>query len=318
MPMNRLTAWRDGSPHASAVVTVNAIRLHYLDWGGAGEPLVLIHGLGDSPHVFDELAADLVGRFRVLAYSRRAHGESESSGPYDVDTLTEDLRQFLDRLGIDRAHLAGWSLAGRELTRFAELHPDRVRSLIYLDAAYDRTDPAWRRAFESCPLKLFAGPEVMSSLHAYRAWQRGTWFADTPWPDGAEANIRATTIVRPDGSLEPVPSEAAFSAIVAAQYGPGAYRREYAKITAPALFIVAASWLPSRQGDEQMRRMALAWIREAYLPVRRATLARIQSELPTAEIVELSGGSHMDFVFSHRAEIVAAVRDFVGRRCRRP
>ena len=43
----RFDTWEDRSPHASHFVTVNGVRLHYLDWGGSGEPLVLIHGLGD-------------------------------------------------------------------------------------------------------------------------------------------------------------------------------------------------------------------------------------------------------------------------------
>lgn len=307
--------WHDRSPHAGAIVVVNSVRLHYLDWGGRGEPLILIHGLGDSPHVFDDLAPELVDEFRVLAYARRAHGESETHGPFDVDTLTEDLRQFLDRLGLMRVHLAGWSLAGREITRFAELYPNRVHSLVYLDAAYDRTDPAWRRALESCPLKLFASGAVLRSLDAYREWQCTTWFADTAWPNAAEANMRATILEGPDGTLRPVPSDSVLGEIVAAHVNPNAYRRDYRKIVVPALFILAASWLPVNHLDEAARRAAAAWTREHYLPVRKSTLARLRAELSTAEIVELPSGSHMDFVFSHRGQILKFIRDFVTR-CR--
>lgn len=35
------------------------VKLHYLDWGGSGQPLVLIHGLGDSPYIFEDIASDL-------------------------------------------------------------------------------------------------------------------------------------------------------------------------------------------------------------------------------------------------------------------
>ena len=48
--------WTDDSPHGSAFAVVNGVRLQYLDWGGGGDPLVLVHGLGDSPHLFDDLA----------------------------------------------------------------------------------------------------------------------------------------------------------------------------------------------------------------------------------------------------------------------
>src|SRR5215510_5858019 len=98
---------------ASQFVHVNGIRINYLDWGGHGPPLVMIHGLGDSPHIFDELAPLLRSRFHVYAYARRGHGHSDSpEGGYDLTTLTEDLRSFLDSLRIPRADLLGWSLGG--------------------------------------------------------------------------------------------------------------------------------------------------------------------------------------------------------------
>src|SRR5262249_19171899 len=141
-------AWSDRSPHTSHFAMVNGVRLHYLDWGGSGPALLLIPGFGDTPHCFDDLAPDLRDRCRVLAYARRGHGRSQAKSPYDTETLTEDLRQLLDHLGLEAVNLAGWSLGGGEITRFAELHPRRVLTLTYLDAALDRGNPAWRRAME--------------------------------------------------------------------------------------------------------------------------------------------------------------------------
>ena len=43
-------AWSDASPHKNGFVTANGIRINYLDWGGSGPTLILIHGLGDNPH----------------------------------------------------------------------------------------------------------------------------------------------------------------------------------------------------------------------------------------------------------------------------
>jgi pimeloyl-ACP methyl ester carboxylesterase len=63
----RLDTWQDPSRHTSHFVTVNGVRLHYLDCGGSGEPLVLIHGLGDTAHYFDDLAPALRDRWRVVA-----------------------------------------------------------------------------------------------------------------------------------------------------------------------------------------------------------------------------------------------------------
>src|SRR5262245_52915683 len=116
--------WHDPSPHRSEYVTVNGVRLNYLDWGGTGPVLVLIHGLTDSPHVFDDLATGIRDRFHIIAYARRGHGSSGApTGPYDSATLVEDLHQLLDQMRIPRASLLGWSMGGNEITEFAGQYP---------------------------------------------------------------------------------------------------------------------------------------------------------------------------------------------------
>ena len=93
---------------------VNGVRLHYLDWGGAGPPLILIPGFGDTPHCFDDLAPALSDRYRVVAYARRGHGRSEAKSPYDTDTLVEDLRSSSATSGSTQSTWrAGRSGAGR-------------------------------------------------------------------------------------------------------------------------------------------------------------------------------------------------------------
>jgi pimeloyl-ACP methyl ester carboxylesterase len=113
-------AWRDPSPHRSGFIAANGIRLHYLDWGGNGEAIVLLAGLGNTAHVFDDLAPRLSDQFRVYALTRRGYGQSDhpKSG-CDTATLVEDLRAILDTLGIERVNLVGHSFAGDELSGFA-------------------------------------------------------------------------------------------------------------------------------------------------------------------------------------------------------
>ncbi len=123
----------------SDFVNVNGIRLHYLDWGGSGPALVFIPGWGCTAYIFNRFAPRFTDQFHVFGFTRRGHGDSDyPETGYDPDTLAEDLRQFLDALGIDQVILAGHSLAYIELTRFATLYPDRVLKLVFLDAAYDR------------------------------------------------------------------------------------------------------------------------------------------------------------------------------------
>jgi hypothetical protein len=68
--VRHVVEWSDSSPHSSHFAMVNGVRVHYLDWGGTGEPLILLHGLGDSPHCFDDLAPAFTDRHRVVAYAR--------------------------------------------------------------------------------------------------------------------------------------------------------------------------------------------------------------------------------------------------------
>jgi non-heme chloroperoxidase len=139
----------DKSPHKSAFITVNGVRLHYLDWGGKGETMLFLHGIGDTAHTFDDFAPKFTNQFRVLGLTRRGHGESEvPDNGYDTATRVEDVRQFLDALNISRVVLVGFSAAGGEVTMFAGKHPERIIKVIYLDALFDADgQPAlYRRA----------------------------------------------------------------------------------------------------------------------------------------------------------------------------
>jgi pimeloyl-ACP methyl ester carboxylesterase len=96
--------------------------------------LLLLAGMGNDAHSFDQFAPKFTDRFRVLALTRRGFGQSDKPATgYDTDTLVADSRAFLDMLKIKRVSLIGHSFAGWELIRFAELYPDRVDRLVFLD-----------------------------------------------------------------------------------------------------------------------------------------------------------------------------------------
>jgi pimeloyl-ACP methyl ester carboxylesterase len=128
----------DTSPHTEAFVQANGVRLHYLDWGGKGDPLLFLTGYGAPAHVFDSLAHHFTRQFRVLAVTRRGRPPSERPATgYELGTLVADLHGFLRALGLERVHLVGHSFGGTEMTELAARHPERVISLVYLDAALD-------------------------------------------------------------------------------------------------------------------------------------------------------------------------------------
>jgi pimeloyl-ACP methyl ester carboxylesterase len=123
----------------SGFAVVNGVLLHYVDWGGQGESLLFLTPNGGEPvEQFGSVAPQFTDRFRVMGLTRRGQGQSEKpANGYDIDTLVADIVGFLDAMGVNRAHLAGHSVAGAELTRLAGTHPTRVAKLVYLDAAVD-------------------------------------------------------------------------------------------------------------------------------------------------------------------------------------
>src|SRR5258708_9395095 len=163
-------AWSDTVAHKSGFVTANGIRLHYLDWGGLGPVLILIHGGLDNEHIFDDLALASTDHCRLIAYDLRGHGRSAAKAPFDTTTRTEDLRGLMDSLRIAKAHLAGWSLGGNDITAMAGTHPERVDRIVYLEGAYDWDSPAFADALKSLPTEFLAPPIAMTSLDAYREY----------------------------------------------------------------------------------------------------------------------------------------------------
>lgn len=130
--------WTDPSPHETRFVEVDeGVRLEVLDWGGEGPPLVLLAGLGNTAHVFDELAVELTRLGHVYGMTRRGFGESSrpESG-VEVERLGEDVVAVLDALALDAPVLVGHSIAGQEVSYIASRYPDRIAGAVYLDAAY--------------------------------------------------------------------------------------------------------------------------------------------------------------------------------------
>lgn len=112
-----------------------------LDWGGSGPDLVFLTGHGVRADNFNALAGHFRSRFRVIAITRR--GVAPSSRPttgYEKDILIADVTRVLDSLKIETAHFVAHSMGGVEMTEIARLYPERVLSLVYLDAVYDHAD----------------------------------------------------------------------------------------------------------------------------------------------------------------------------------
>jgi non-heme chloroperoxidase len=167
-------AWRDPSPHMVQFVTVDKdVKLEVLDWGGKGRPIVLLAGLGDTAHVFDEFAPKLTPEYHVYGITRRGYGASSapvvSGAAYSADRLGDDVLAVLDALKIERPVLVGHSIAGEELSSVATRHPERVAGLVYLDAAYFYAYYSRSAGVENITLDLTTLQKALAKLQTFPA-----------------------------------------------------------------------------------------------------------------------------------------------------
>ncbi|MGA9959841.1 MAG: alpha/beta hydrolase [Acidobacteriaceae bacterium] len=136
------TAWSlDTSPHTVQFITVDKdVKLEVLDWGGTGRPVVLLAGLGNTAHVFDQFAPKLMASYHVYGITRRGFGASSAPAPiarnYSADRLGDDVLAVIAALKLNRPVLVGHSIAGEELSSIGSRYPEKVAGLIYLDAGY--------------------------------------------------------------------------------------------------------------------------------------------------------------------------------------
>jgi pimeloyl-ACP methyl ester carboxylesterase len=125
------------APHsADQFAVVHGLKLQYVDWGGRGDVVLFLTGLGASAHQFDAFAPRFTANFHVLGLTRRGQGLSDKPpAGYDTATLAEDINGFLDVMRLQPVNLIAHSIGGMEMTRFAVVHPSRAAKLVYLDAA---------------------------------------------------------------------------------------------------------------------------------------------------------------------------------------
>lgn len=115
-------------------VQANGLRLHYVDYGGAGAPLLLLHGTGLLGRIWAELTPALAGSYHVLSLDRRGHGDSDKppSG-YQLEDFAADLISFCAALGLHSIDAIGHSSGGALLGVAAAQQPSLLRRTVLVD-----------------------------------------------------------------------------------------------------------------------------------------------------------------------------------------
>lgn len=112
------------------------MQLHYREYGETGPALVILHGLLGAGGNWHTLASrSLSDSFHVYAVDLRNHGRSPHSDQFDLPTMAEDVRAFLQQTGRSSAHVLGHSMGGKVAMLLALENPEAVDRLVVVDIA---------------------------------------------------------------------------------------------------------------------------------------------------------------------------------------
>ncbi len=122
------------NPEAGHYASVNGIEMYYETYG-SGEPLLLIHGNGQSIVDMHFQVASFARKYRVIVADSRAHGKSGlGSGPLTYMQMMEDYNGLLEQLDVSKAMVLGWSDGGILSLLLAIHHPDKVKKMAVMGA----------------------------------------------------------------------------------------------------------------------------------------------------------------------------------------
>ena len=115
-------------------ITLNELSFHIRDWGGTGQPVVLLHGLASTCHIWDLVAPILADDYAVVALDQRGHGLSAKPNyGYDFATVGGDLLALINGKEMERPLIVGHSWGGDVALEFAVANPDVPMGLCFVD-----------------------------------------------------------------------------------------------------------------------------------------------------------------------------------------
>lgn len=221
-----------GIPHrpdiryASRNIVLRHLRFHFLEWGDAdAPPVVLLHGGHQSSHSWDLFSLWLASRgFRVLALDQRGHGDSEWARDvvYANSEMARDAQAFIEALRLQRPVLIGHSMGGRNAMLLVRNAPALLRALVIVDVGpevsergraaiagfvqgaqeFDDLEHFVRKVREYDPYRPRAHIERTVK---YNMLER----ADGKYISKCDATPRRLELVRPSGPLENITLEEA-------------------------------------------------------------------------------------------------------------
>ncbi len=148
-------AWSQAEPESAFFTASDGVKIHYYTQGESGSWVVLIHGYTDSARrmwIGTGVMGDLARNHRVVALDNRNHGQSDRPEPNGTGRA-EDVTELMDHLGIEKAHIHGYSMGGGLTGRLLATDPERFITASFGGSGIAETDPTMRaRAAELDPV----------------------------------------------------------------------------------------------------------------------------------------------------------------------
>jgi esterase len=275
----------------SKFITVNGLRLHYLDFGNSDKPpLICIHGLSGNAHNFAALAQYLSTDYHVISLDVRGRGDSQWGPPddYTQTNYCSDLAMIVEQLRFPRVTLIGTSMGGAIAMLYGGGYPERVERMILNDIGPEVDSSGVKRITDY----MTTAPVEFGSLAEVGEYYRQNYPAMRQMPEqlllefvkwAVKSNERGRLTWKIDPAIRNL-----------RRTGSGARPLDmwvpYARITAPILVI--------RGADSDI--------------LARSTAERMRSVLPQlTTIVEVPGVGHAPSLLE--PEALTAIKQFLGR-----
>jgi pimeloyl-ACP methyl ester carboxylesterase len=178
-PIEDLSFEIDNMTFSHHTASVNGIQIHYVI-GGAGEPVVLLHGWPQTWYEWHHIMPALAKNYTVIAPDLRGLGDSSKPPTgYDGDTTAEDIYQLVSQLGLgQKIYLVGHDVGVHTAYSYAAAHPNNISKLVILDVPVPGFYPP---GFEDCCwwFSFHQTPDIPEALTAGKEREYLSWFYTT-------------------------------------------------------------------------------------------------------------------------------------------
>ncbi|MDP6101982.1 MAG: alpha/beta hydrolase [Dehalococcoidia bacterium] len=269
------------------------LNVHYLDWGGAGQPVVVLHGAASSCHWYDLVIPHVSDDYRVIALDQRAHGKTDQPNTgYDWGTLARDIIGSLDQLGIQQATVVGHSWGVSTALSAATMHPDRVNALVMIDGGFGGPRPAdmtWEKFKTRLSPRDIYGPRERY-LGALRQ-QFGHC-----WSDQLESIVMSMVREGPDGTVHERLDLANQQQMLWSMWSEPAHTMMH-KVSCPTLIVAASGRQPGANPE--------------FMERRRANVEAAQATITDSRVAWIPGTGH-DIGYEKPRELASVLNRFLA------